>query len=444
MKVTMIGTGYVGLVSGVCFAELGHDVTCVDIIPEIIAMLKEGKSPIYEPELSELIQKNYSAKQVAFSTDYSSVKNAQVIFLGVGTPSAEDGSADLSYLKDAAVATAKELSDGAIVVIKSTVPVGTHKVIEKLMKEHTSKKFGLVNNPEFLKEGSAIDDFMKPDRVVIGCADDYAAKVMQELYAPLVLQGHPIHIMSNLSAEMTKYAANCLLATKISFINEIARLCDITGADIDEVRKGISSDRRIGPHFIYPGPGYGGSCFPKDVKALIHTGKTVGMNMKVIQAVEDVNAEQKLYMFEKTKKFFKGDLKGKKIAFWGVSFKPKTDDIRESPAIYMAKAFAKEGAQVVFFDPEGHKNFQKLMDNNPETKGKVIGANNKYDCLNGCDALLLVTEWPEFRSPDFSEIKSRLKSANIFDARNIYPIKKMQDDGFNYHAIGRYIQANNR
>lgn len=439
MKVTMIGTGYVGLVSGVCFAEIGHDVTCIDIREDIIEMLKGGKSPIYEPGLSELIGKNYKAKRIGFSTSYDSVKDAKVVFLGVGTPSSDDGSADLSYLKAAAVSVAKEISDNSIVVIKSTVPVGTHKMIKQLISENTDNKFYIVNNPEFLKEGAAIDDFLKPDRVVIGCDNEYASEAMKELYSPLMLQGHPIYIMSNLSAEMTKYASNSLLATKISFINDIAKLCDLVGADIEEVRKGMASDKRIGPHFIYAGPGYGGSCFPKDVKALIHTGKEYNLDMKVIRAVEEVNDDQKLYMASKVKKHY-GDLTGKVFAFWGTSFKPSTDDIRESPSIYMAKELISHGATVNFFDPEGDENFFELMEKDSLTKGKTQKHKNKYDCLNGADALILMTEWREFRAPDFSEIKSRLNDSVIFDSRNIYPIQKVLEEGFTYYAIGKRVK----
>lgn len=434
----MVGTGYVGLVSGVCFAEIGHHVTCIDINPEIIKKLKNGESPIYEPGLSELIQKNYHAKRVFFSTDYSSVKDSKVIFLGVGTPSSPNGSADLSYLKEAAICTAKELSDGAIVVIKSTVPVGTHKEIHKLIAEHTKKKFHIVNNPEFLKEGSAIDDFMKPDRVVIGCNDPYAAEMMKELYAPLMLQGHPVQIMSNLSAEMTKYASNAMLATKISFINEIARLCDLTGADVEEVRLGMASDRRIGPHFIYAGPGYGGSCFPKDVKALIYTAKEYGLNMQVANAVEAVNYEQKLYMFKKIQKHFNNNLKGKKIGVWGVSFKPNTDDIRDTPAINMLTALSESGANVTYFDPEGAKNFDAYM--KQHNVKNVTSVATQYDAVQNVDALLLITEWREFRAPDFDELKKRMNGKVIFDARNIYNPRVVRENGFTLYTIGKNIE----
>lgn len=439
MKVSVIGTGYVGLVSGTCFAEIGHDVTCIDIDPKKIAMLEDGKSPIYEPGLTDLLERNIKSKRLKFSIGYESVKGAKSIFLAVGTPSSDDGQANLDYLKAAAVSVAKELSENAIVVIKSTVPVGTCTMITKLISEHTDKSFHLVSNPEFLKEGSAIDDFMKPDRVVIGHKDQVAADVMDELYAPLVRQGNPIYMMSNLSAEMTKYTGNCFLATKISFINEIAKLCDLTGADIEEVRKGIASDKRIGGHFLYPGPGYGGSCFPKDVKALMYTAKEHGMDLKIVNAAEDVNDLQKTRMFDKISTFYNGDLSGKSFGFWGVAFKANTDDVRETPAIYMAKSLIAAGATVNFFDPVASENFESYMSQFKETKGKLTRFDNKYDCLNGTDGLITMTEWREFNSPDFEEIKGRLNTNVIFDARNLYDTKKTVANGFDYFAIGKYI-----
>ncbi len=439
MKVSVIGTGYVGLVSGTCFAEIGHDVTCIDIDPKKIETLKNGKSPIYEPGLTELLERNIKSKRLNFSTGYESVKDAKSIFLAVGTPSADDGRADLKYLKAAAIEVAKNLSEDAIVVIKSTVPVGTSVEIRKLIAENTKKKFHLVNNPEFLKEGSAVEDFMRPDRVIIGHQDDNAFKVMEELYAPLVRQGNPIYGMSNLSAEMSKYAANCFLATKISFINEIARLCDAAGADIEEVRKGISSDKRIGGHFLYPGPGYGGSCFPKDVKALIATAEDLGMDLKIVNATETVNDEQKVYVFEKVKKRFGENLKGKKFTFWGVAFKANTDDVREASAITMAQKLIGAGAEVNFFDPVASENFMNVMKAYPECEGKLHSFENKYDCLNESDALITMTEWREFRVPDFSEIKKRLKTKVIFDGRNLYDTKTILSEGFEYFAIGKKI-----
>lgn len=440
MKVSVIGTGYVGLVSGTCFAEIGHDVTCIDIDPKKIEMLKAGKSPIYEPGLNEILERNIKYERLHFSTNYESVKDAKAIFLAVGTPSADDGRADLKYLRAAAIQVAQNMTDDAIIVIKSTVPVGTSVELRKLIAENTKKQFHLVNNPEFLKEGTAVEDFMRPDRVIIGHQDPAAYAVMEELYAPLVRQGNPIYGMSNLSAEMSKYAANCFLATKISFINEIARLCDATEADIEEVRKGISSDKRIGGHFLYPGPGYGGSCFPKDVKALIATAEDYGINLKIVNATEEVNDEQKLYVFNKVKKYFKGDLKNKTFCFWGVAFKANTDDVREASSITMARSLIKEGANVHFFDPVAAENFMHVMKKYPECEGKIKSFNNKYDCLNGCDGLVTMTEWREFRVPDFSEVKSRLKTKVIFDGRNLYETHKVLAEGFDYLAVGKYIK----
>lgn len=440
MKVSVIGTGYVGLVSGTCFAEIGHDVTCIDIDPKKIEMLKAHKSPIYEPGLTDLLERNIKAQRLHFSTGYESVAEAKTIFLAVGTPSADDGRADLTYLRTAAMQVAKHLADDSIVVIKSTVPVGTSVEIRKLIAENTKKKFHLVNNPEFLKEGSAVEDFMRPDRVIIGHQDDYAMGVMEELYAPLVRQGNPIYGMSNLSAEMSKYAANCFLATKISFINEIARLCDATSADIEEVRKGISSDKRIGGHFLYPGPGYGGSCFPKDVKALIATAEDFGMDLKIVNATEEVNDEQKSYVFSKIRKYYGEEIKGKVFTFWGVAFKANTDDVRETAAIAMARKLITAGATIQIFDPVATENYLKVMSEYKECEGKIKAFDDKYDALNGSDALITVTEWREFNTPDFGEIKKRLNKPVIFDGRNLYDTKKILAEGFDYFAIGKFIK----
>lgn len=440
MKVAVIGTGYVGLVSGTCFAEIGHEVTCIDIDPRKIEMLKSGKSPIYEPGLNELLERNIKADRLHFSLNYDSVKEAQAVFLAVGTPSADDGRADLKYLRVAAVEVAKNIVDGAIIVIKSTVPVGTNNEIKKLITENTKKKFHLVNNPEFLKEGSAVEDFMRPDRVIIGHQDLFAFNVMEELYAPLVRQGNPILGMSNLSAEMSKYAANCFLATKISFINEIARLCDATDADIEEVRKGISSDKRIGHHFLYPGPGYGGSCFPKDVKALIATAEDHGMNLKIVNATEVVNDEQKSYVFQKIKKYYGENLEGKVFTFWGVAFKANTDDVRETAAIAIARKLIAAGATINIFDPVATENYLESMKEYKECVGKIKAFENKYDALDGSDALITVTEWREFTTPDFNEIKSRLIKPVIFDGRNLYDTKKILSLGFDYFAVGKFIK----
>lgn len=440
MKVSVIGTGYVGLVSGTCFAEIGHDVTCIDIDPKKIEMLKAHKSPIYEPGLTDLLERNINAGRLHFSTGHESIASAKSIFLAVGTPSADDGRADLTYLKAAAIEVAKNLSEDAIVVIKSTVPVGTSVEIRKLIAENTNKKFHLVNNPEFLKEGSAVEDFMRPDRVIIGHQDDYAMKAMEELYAPLVRQGNPIYGMSNLSAEMSKYAANCFLATKISFINEIARLCDATNADIEEVRKGISSDKRIGGHFLYPGPGYGGSCFPKDVKALIATAEDFGMDLKIVNATEEVNDEQKAYVYSKVRQYYGEDIKGKTFAFWGVAFKANTDDVRETAAIAMARKLIAAGASVNIFDPVATENYLKVMSDYKECEGKIKAFDDKYSALDGADALITVTEWREFTNPDFDEIKKRLIRPVIFDGRNLYDTKKVLAEGFDYFAIGKFIK----
>ena len=440
MKVTVIGTGYVGLVSGTCFAEIGHEVTCIDIDPKKIEILNNGKSPIYEPGLEELLQRNMKSGRLKFSTNYDSVPSAKSIFLAVGTPSSDDGSANLTYLREAALPVAKEMSEEAIIVIKSTVPVGTCEMIKNLVKESTQKSFHIVNNPEFLKEGTAVDDFMRPDRVVIGHADQYAADAMSELYAPLVKQGNPIYMMSNLSAEMTKYAANCFLATKISFINEIAKLCDLAGADVNEVRKGIGSDSRIGHKFLYPGPGYGGSCFPKDVKALMHTAREFGMNLKVVEATEEVNEEQKKRMFEKIVSHYGSDLSGKIFTFWGVAFKANTDDVRETSAITMSKELANAGAIIHYYDPEASENFEALINSVEGMQGKTKSFSNKYDALNGSDGLVTMTEWREFTNPDFSEIEARLNKSVIFDSRNLYDTQKVLALGFDYYAIGKKIK----
>lgn len=439
MKVSVIGTGYVGLVSGTCFAEIGHNVTCIDIDPRKIEMLNRGKSPIYEPGLNDLLERNIRSNRLHFSTGYESCQTADSIFLAVGTPSGDDGNADLSYLESAAKSVAENLSEHTVVVIKSTVPVGTGKRIKELISKHTTKQFYLVNNPEFLKEGTAIEDFMRPDRVIIGSTEEFAAQQMDELYRPLVRQGNPIFHMSNVSAEMTKYAANCFLATKISFINEVANLCDKTGADIEEVRKGISSDVRIGKHFLYPGPGYGGSCFPKDVKALIYTAKEYDTELRIVQAAEDVNYDQKVIMFQKMKDHFKGDLSGKTFAFWGVAFKANTDDVRETSAINMALALVKAGAEVRFYDPVASENYLKSMEAHPETKGKIHNVHDMYEVMKDCDGLVTMTEWREFRNPDYKKVHDLLRTKVVFDARNLFETHRVLEHGMDYYAIGKFI-----
>ena len=435
MKISVIGTGYVGLVSGVCFAEMGNKVTCIDIDDKKVQMMRDGKSPIYEPGLEAMMKRNIEDQRIQFSTSYESIANAKAVFMAVGTPSGDDGNANLSYLYAALDSLIPFMNDGLIVVLKSTVPVGTGTNVKKYLTGKTTKKFTVVNNPEFLKEGSAVNDFMKPERVIIGTDSDYAFGVMEELYEPFNRQISRTIQTSNLSAEVIKYSANCFLATKISFMNEIARLCDLTGADVEEVRHGISTDSRIGTQFLYPGPGYGGSCFPKDVKALIYKAKELGLDFKIVTATEEVNAEQKLYMFKKAKAHFK-DLKGKHIAIWGTAFKANTDDIRETPAQYIVEALTKEGATVSFYDPEASVNFDKMC---KTQKYNAKAFDNKYDCLNDADALMVLTEWKEFRAPDFEEIKKRLKAPVLFDGRNLYKTKHVLDDGFTYFAVGKAI-----
>jgi len=439
MKVTVIGTGYVGLVSGTCFAEIGHHVTCVDINKEKVEMMKEGKSPIYEPGLSEMLTKNIKRNRLFFSCDYSSVQNSKTIFLAVGTPASDDGSADLKYLDAAAKSVAENICENAVIVIKSTVPVGTWSRIEKIVSKNTDKTFHIVNNPEFLKEGSAIDDFMRPDRVVIGFQNQIAQDVMDELYSPLVRTGNPIYFMSNTSAEMTKYAANCFLAAKISFINEIAQLCDRTGADIEEVRKGISSDRRIGKHFLYPGPGYGGSCFPKDVKALLRTAIDHGVDMRVVNGAEETNKFQKRYMFGKILNYYKEDIKDKTFAFWGAAFKARTDDVRESSAIDMAKSIIKAGGKVNFYDPEARETFLEVF-KDTEYFSSITAFDDMYSLMENCDGLVIMTEWRDFQSPDFQEIKEKLNRNVIFDCRNLFNTRHVLNHGFEYFAIGKHIR----
>jgi len=437
MKLSIIGTGYVGLVTGTCFAEIGHEVTCIDIDAAKVARMKKGECPIYEPGLESLMQSNYKEGRLHFSTDYESVKNAEAIFLAVGTPSSQDGRADLKYVFGACDSIAPYLNDKSVVVVKSTVPVGTGNKVREHLKTKTNKKFYVVNNPEFLKEGSAVEDFMKPERIIIGSQEDEAAEVIEELYEPFNRQIKRTIRMSNLSAEMTKYAANCFLATKISFMNEVAQLCDIVGADVEEVRHGISTDSRIGSQFLYPGPGYGGSCFPKDVKALVHTAIENSIRFKIVEAVEDVNKEQKKYVFSKVKKHFKDDLKGKTFVIWGTAFKANTDDIRETPAIDTAVELHKAGAKIRIHDPQACDHFEALMGN---MGIPVDPFENKYDALNGADGLIVLTEWKQYRAPDFEEIKSRLKNPVIFDGRNLYNTKKVLEQGFHYYAIGKAIK----
>lgn len=436
MKIVIVGTGYVGLVTGTCFAEVGIDVTCVDIDLKKIENLKKGILPIYEPGLEELVERNVSKGRLHFSTDLgSSIQGAEVAFIAVGTPPGEDGSADLKYVLAVATEIGATMNNKLVVVTKSTVPVGTSEkvrnAVANALKSRTVDLPVLVaSNPEFLKEGAAIDDFMKPDRIVVGVDHEDAEVIMRKLYKPFLLNGHPIFFMDLPSAEMTKYAANAMLATKISFMNDIANLCEIVGADVNLVRKGIGSDPRIGNKFIYPGVGYGGSCFPKDVKALVRTAKEYNYNMRILNSVEEVNEDQKYVLVNKVNKHYKNDIKGKHFAIWGLSFKPKTDDMREAPSLVIIGELLKAGATVTAYDPVAIHETQKVLGN------KINYAENELDALNGADALLVVTEWSEFRSPDFNVIKSKLKQPVIFDGRNVYDVKEMETLGFEYYCIG--------
>jgi UDPglucose 6-dehydrogenase len=440
MKVAVVGTGYVGLVAGTCFAETGGIVTCVDIDPAKIAKLQKGECPIYEPGLTELMVKNQKEGRLHFTTDLKkAVEASQVIFLAVGTPSSDDGSADLTAVLKVASDVAGAMNGYKVIVNKSTVPVGTAKKVSDIVSSKTSCPFSVVSNPEFLKEGSAIDDFLRPDRVVIGTDNDQAWEIMKELYEPFVRQGNPILRMSNVCAEMTKYAANAMLATKISFINEIALLCDKVGADVESVRAGITTDVRIGKHFLYPGPGYGGSCFPKDVKALLNTGKANGLPMSLVAAVENVNERQKRLLGEKIASHFGGldKLKGRTVAVWGLAFKPNTDDMREAPSLVLVDQLLKAGVRVRAFDPVARETAVAALKQQGTDLAQFQLTDNAYAALEGADGLAVVTEWNEFRTPDFDQIKSMLKQPVIFDGRNIWKPETLRKRGFEYHGIGR-------
>lgn len=437
MNIAIVGTGYVGLVSGTCFAEMGTNVTCVDIDEGKIKKLHEGIMPIYEPGLEELVKKNVREGRLHFTTELTScLGDVEIVFCAVGTPPDEDGSADLKYVLEVARTVGRNIQKHLVFVTKSTVPVGTARKVrnaiqEELDKRGVSVEFDVASNPEFLKEGAAIKDFMAPDRVVVGIESDKARAIMEKLYRPFLLNGYPILFMDVPSAEMTKYAANAMLATRISFMNDIANLCEIVGANVDNVRKGMGSDARIGSRFLYAGCGYGGSCFPKDVKALAHTGKENGYEMQVIEAVEAVNEKQKSIVFEKLKKAFGGELKGKVIAMWGLAFKPETDDMREAPALVVIDKLLKAGAVVRAFDPIAM----------PETKRR-IGDNityceDKYDAAQGADAIALLTEWKQFRLPDWEHVRKQMKGNIVVDGRNIYDRKELAEYGFIYSRIGQ-------
>ncbi len=436
MKVVVVGTGYVGLVTGTCFAEVGIDTTCVDIDVAKIENLKKGILPIYEPGLDTMIHRNVEKNRLHFTTDLAStLPDAEVVFIAVGTPPDEDGSADLKHVLAVASEVGRNMEDYLLVVTKSTVPVGTAvKVKNAITKELTARgvkiDFDVASNPEFLKEGAAIDDFMKPDRIVVGLESERAEGLMKQLYKPFTLNGHPVIFMDIPSAEMTKYAANAMLATKISFMNDIANLCEIMGANVNMVRNGIGSDRRIGNKFIYPGIGYGGSCFPKDVKALIKTANENGYNLRVLKSVEDVNDDQKSVLFNKVSKYFNNQLKDKVIAIWGLSFKPETDDMREAPALILIEKFLNAGAKVKAYDPAAMPEAKRRLGD------KIEYVNDQYEALIDADCLLVVTEWTEFRMPNLNVIKKLLKRHVIFDGRNIYDLKIMKSEGFDYFCIG--------
>lgn len=431
MNISVIGTGYVGLVVGGCLAENGNVVVCVDKDKAKINALRRGRIPIYEPGLEELVHRNRAEKRLTFTTALpGAVRSAQVIFIAVGTPSGEDGSADLQHVLDVARELARAMNGYKVVVNKSTVPVGTAAKVREVIRRETTHPFSVVSNPEFLKQGAAIDDFMKPDRVVVGAEDPRAAELMTELYAPFTRTGAPIMVMDCASAELSKYAANAMLATRISFMNEIANVCELFGADVDQVRKTIAADRRIGPSFLFPGVGYGGSCFPKDVKALLKFSADKGYEFQILRAVESVNETQKTRLVAKMKAHF-GSLKGKTIAVWGLSFKPRTDDMREAPAIQIINSLLADGARVQVFDPQAKEIARRIFGN------RVAYAEKSYEALSAADALAVVTEWNEFREPDFPKMRRLMRSPVIFDGRNIYNPEQMRALGFTYISIGR-------
>jgi UDPglucose 6-dehydrogenase len=438
MEIAVVGTGYVGLVTGTCLAETGNNVICVDIDEAKVQKMKDGKVPIYEPHLDVLFERNIRQGRLAFTTDLASaIKDAKIIFLALPTPPGEDGSADLSYILGVANQLGSMITEYKVIVDKSTVPVGTADKVTEAIAKNAKVDFDVVSNPEFLREGFAVDDFLKPDRVVIGTRSEKARHLMEELYKPYVRQGNPIIFMDERSAELTKYAANSFLATKITFMNEVANLCERLGADVDQVRIGVGSDARIGKRFLFPGIGYGGSCFPKDVQALAKSAAEVGYDFPLLKSVMEVNETQKTIIIPKVKDHFNGDISGKRFAIWGLSFKPDTDDIREAPALYIIDELLKAGAEVIAYDPEA-------MDNVRETLGdKIEFAGNQYDALNGADALIICTEWSAFRSPNFDKIEGALKAKIVFDGRNLYDLKHMKELGFHYASIGRATVTQN-
>lgn len=437
MKIAIVGSGYVGLVTGTCFAEVGIETICVDIDKEKIEKMKAGISPIFEPGLTAMMVRNIEKGRLAFTTDLSSViDDVDVIFSAVGTPPDEDGSADLKYVLDVARTIGQHMTKYVLVVTKSTVPVGTAKKVRQTIQAELDKRnlninFDVASNPEFLKEGDAINDFLKPDRIVVGVESERAEEIMSRLYKPFTLNGHPIIFMDVASAEMTKYTANAMLATRISFMNDIANLCELTGANVDMVRKGIGSDPRIGSKFLYPGTGYGGSCFPKDVKALIKTSDEYGHSLRILKAVEEVNENQKTILFRKLQKIYNNDLKNKKIAIWGLAFKPNTDDMREAPALVLIEKLTEAGCSITAYDPVAMKEAKRRVGD------KINYAENMYDALKDADVLLLVTEWTEFRFPNWKEIKNLMKNPLIIDGRNIYDENELKKNGIAYYCIGK-------
>jgi UDPglucose 6-dehydrogenase len=434
MKIAVIGTGYVGLVTGTCLAETGNKVICVDIDAAKVQKMQEGQVPIYEPGLDVLFHRNIAQGRLTFTTDLAhGIKDAQIIFMALPTPPGGDGAADLSYILGAAKDISKLVTEYKVIVNKSTVPVGTADKVQAVFKAHTNIEIDVVSNPEFLREGVAVEDFMKPDRVVIGTRSERAQKLMSELYGPYVRQGNPVLFMDERSSELTKYAANSFLATKITFMNEIANLCEIVGADVDAVRKGIGSDARIGKRFLFPGIGYGGSCFPKDVQALAKSADENNYDFQILKAVMEVNEKQKTVLVDKLLKYYKGDLKGKHFALWGLAFKPETDDIREAPALYIIDELVKHGATVTAFDPEAMANVKRLLGD------KINYVEDQYEALQHADALLIATEWSVFRNPDFEKMEEVLSNKVIFDGRNLYDLEKMIDLGYYYNSVGRKL-----
>lgn len=436
-KIAVVGTGYVGLVTGTCFAETGNNVICIDIDENKVNKMRNGEVPIYEPHLDVIFERNIKAGRLQFTTDLEQgIEEAEIVFLALPTPPGEDGSADLSYILGVAEQIGHLLKDYKVIVDKSTVPVGTADKVQRAIAKFATCDFDVVSNPEFLREGFAVDDFLKPDRVVIGTSSAKAQKIMDQLYKPFVRQGNPVIFMDEKSAELTKYAANSFLATKITFMNEVANFCELVGADVDKVRIGIGSDDRIGKRFLFPGIGYGGSCFPKDVQALVKSGKENNFDFEILNAVMAVNESQKTVMFPKMLNFFRGDLKDKTIAVWGLAFKPDTDDIREAPSLYMIEELTKAGAKVVAFDPEAMENVKGVIGD------KIQYAENEYAALNNADALLICTEWGIFRNPDFDKMTDLLKDKVIFDGRNLFEISEMNKKGFYYSSIGRKVTGN--